>query len=183
MLKGKIKVHHSIGWRSLGETSCEAVDQGRVVVVGPHQFPPDFSIDFQRRFPTKDVCHSTSSPELVIAWNPMVTTSLDVPGDQVLWSSLPICKKCVPDGVADEEIHFWCCLICQTHLFCVISMKIQRSMRFENTISCCQRLPWTKLPRMLLPFRLGGKNKVWGKFRKNLTYSKKWSFNGQDDLP
>ena len=81
MLKGMIKVHHSIVWRSLGETSREAVDQGRVVVVGLHQFPPDVSIDFQRRFPTKDVGHSTSSPELVIAWNPMVTTSLDVPRD------------------------------------------------------------------------------------------------------
>ena len=114
-LERKLKADHSISWCSFRKTGSEGINQGGVVVVGLHQLTPVLGIDFFWCCPTNDVGHSTSSPQLGIAWDPVVASSLDVPRNQVLWSSLDICEKSVPNGVADEEIHLWRGLIGKIH--------------------------------------------------------------------
>ena len=113
-----LKTHHSIIRCSFGETSSEAVNLGRIVLVRPHQPPPDLGINFHRSFSVEDVGHSTGSSQLVVTRDPVVPSPLDVPRDQVSWTTVcvGVFKERVPYCVADEEVKFWCSLVGKTDL-------------------------------------------------------------------
>ena len=113
-----LKTHHSIIRCSFGKTSSEAVNLGRIVLVRPHQPPPDLGINFHRSFSVDNVSHSTGSSQLVVTRYPVVPSPLDVPCNQVSRSSVcvGVFKKRVPYCVADEEVKFWCSLVGQTNL-------------------------------------------------------------------
>ena len=112
------KAHHSISWRCFRKTSRKAVHLGRLVVVRLHQLPPVLSTDFSRSLPAIDLCHPTSLPQFVIARDPMVPSSLDVPRCEISRSFVlvGIREQLFPGGVVDLEVTGWGFLIRDTNL-------------------------------------------------------------------
>ena len=111
------EAHHPIfSCHILSKPRSEAVNLRRIVVVGFHQKLPVCFTDFFWFLRSNEVSHSTSCPQLVIARDTVVTSSLDVPCSKVSCSAVyvNVCEKLVPDGVTQFEIAGWGFLICRS---------------------------------------------------------------------
>ena len=91
---GKVKFvgsYHSIVRRCLCKAACEAVDLGRVVLVSAQQSSPRDAIYLFWGLITGEGFHSTSLAEAVVARNPMVSRSLNVPRYKISRNSISLC--------------------------------------------------------------------------------------------
>ena len=109
--------HHSILWGSLSQAPSETVNRRDIVLVSSHQPSPCCGIYLFWGFPVNDVWHTAGFPQLIVARNTVITSSLNIPRNKVPGTFLlvGVFEESVPIGVAYLQIAGWSGLVRKTH--------------------------------------------------------------------
>ena len=111
------ETHHSVLRCNLSQAPSETVNRRDIVLVRSHQPSPYCGIYLFWGLAVNDVKHSTGLPQLIVARNTMITSSLNIPRNKVPGTFLlvGVFEESVPIGVAYLQIAGWSGLVRKTH--------------------------------------------------------------------
>ena len=136
-------MYHAILWCSLSKAPSEAVNRRDIVLVRSHQPSPYCGSYLFWGPAVNDVKHPTGLPQLIVARNTVITSSLNVPRNKIPGTFLlvGVFEEGVPVGIAYLKIAGWSDLFCKAdHLVLPLVSEHKASLRIVSISTTDMRL-------------------------------------------